>query len=142
MIRRPALALIAVAGALIGPMGAAQAAPAKAPTGAKAASGSDGDLQCMLVASMLSRQKEPQAQSLSQAMTLYYLGRVDARRPGLNLRQALQSEMQANAGTSAAPVAQRCAAAIQARVNVLNALGGPQGGPPPAAGGPAPPSPQ
>ena len=52
---------------------------------------SDVDLRCMLVASALSQNKEPAAKGLSNIMVFYYLGRLDARSPGVPLGPALQS---------------------------------------------------
>jgi hypothetical protein len=135
--------VIAVAlSALVNQASAAPAAP------------NDTDLQCMLVASALGQNKQPGAQSLSSIMAFYYLGRLDARTPGVALGPALRAEVQKTAPQALQVQAQKCVATMKARAGALQALNGLQPtqtpGPGPSGNAPsvmptdpaAPPAPQ
>ena len=109
---------------------------------------SDVDLRCMLVASALSQNKEPAAKGLSNIMVFYYLGRLDARSPGVPLGPALQAEVQKTPPQEMQVQAQKCIATMKDRAGALQALSGPrpaQPGQSPSAmptGPAAPPAPQ
>jgi len=119
MIRRTAFAFVTAAALLAGP--------------AAAQSASDADLRCMLVASRLSQSTDAQTKNISSLMVFYYLGRLDARRPGLNLGAALQAEARTIVPTEMNPVVQKCVSTLEARGKVLEALGKPPAGAAPAA---------
>jgi hypothetical protein len=113
---------------------------AQAASAAPAAGPSDSDLKCMLVASAISQNPDPKARAIANPMVFYYLGRLDARTPGLALGPALQGEARKSQAAEMNVVAQKCVATVTARARALQALGGKPANPPPAAPASPPPA--
>lgn len=120
---------IVIAAALSALVNQASAAPAAA---------NRTDLQCMLVASALGKNKEPEARGLSNIMVFYYLGRLDARTPGVDLGPALRAEVQKTPPQELQIQAQKCVETMKARAGALQALGGPRPTQAPGSSGNAP----
>jgi hypothetical protein len=126
MIRRTALALVAIAGAFAG--GAAQAQNT-----------TDADLKCMVVAGALNHSTDPQTRTASSLMVFYFLGRLDARDANMDIATALKGQMQAMKATDLQAEAKRCGDIMTGRSQALQAVSAKlaASAPPPAGGAPA-----
>jgi hypothetical protein len=132
MIWRWALPFTIVA-ALSAPAVAAKPPPAKA--------GGDPDLKCMLVASRLSQNPDPKARTISGLMVFYYFGRLDVRKPGIDLRKALEAQALTVTPAELQAEARRCVTTVSARGQVLQTMSNRPAPPADAKGSVAPATP-
>ena len=116
---------IALAGALL-----ATASAASAQTAA--------DAQCIVVSNVFAGQaKDPQAQKMAEASLYFYLGRISSQITSAQLKALLDAQMKTLTKENAGAAMDKCTAAIQAKITMLQSLGGP----PKAATTPAKPVP-
>jgi hypothetical protein len=101
------------------------------------AAGGDPDLKCLLVASALSQNPDPKARTISGLMVFYYMGHLDARKPGINLRAALEAQAHAVTPPQLQAEAKRCVTTVSARGQLLQSMSKPPAQPP-GATAPAP----
>jgi hypothetical protein len=109
MSRRTALAFVALAVALAG-------------TAAHAQSTLDSDIKCMVVGGALNQSQDPKARTVSTLMIFYFLGRIDARDPNLDLTTALKTRMQALKPADLQVEARRCSDQMNTRSQALQAV--------------------
>jgi hypothetical protein len=131
MVRRNTLALITLAGALVA--GAAQAQNTN-----------DADLKCMVVAGALNHSEDAGTRTASSLMVYYFLGRLDARSPSMDIASALKTQMQTMKSTDLQGEAKRCGDIMTARSQALQSVSAKlnaEAHPPGAAGSPAPAAP-
>jgi hypothetical protein len=103
----------------------AATAPAAAP---------NQDVRCFMIGTALLKSNDPAAKAAAPVLMLYYLGRIDALTPKLDLVQAIKDQ---TPGVTAdlANTAKACGDAFNARTKTLSQMGGPTPG---AAESPAP----
>ena len=90
------------------------------------------DAQCIVVSNAFAAQaKEEQAKKIAEASVYFYLGRIGNSMTGPQLKALLDAQSKTLTQANAGPTMEKCAAAIQAKVNLLRSLA------PPAAAKPA-----
>ncbi len=89
------------------------------------------DTRCAMVGMMLTNAEgaTPQQQQVGAMMTVYYVGRMHGRSPGIDLNAAFNAQAQSMTGQSAQADGQRCSAEFST-VGAL--LAGPGQSPPPS----------
>ena len=103
---------IALATALLGAGGAA---------GAQTAS----DAQCIVLSNAFAAQaKDEHAKKVAEAAVFFYLGRVSNSMTAAQLKALLDAQMKTLNGQNAPAIMNQCAAAIQAKVTMLESIGG------------------
>jgi hypothetical protein len=121
MMRR--LFTTAMAAGLLFATGAA-AAPAAQVAGPAAAPVADQpDLKCLIIAMAAIESGRADAQQPGVLGAIYYLGRLDARTPGLDLRSAIAAEEATLKPETMGAEAARCAAELKSRSAAIRALG-------------------
>ena len=130
----PTPLLAALLAAAVSPAAAAPA-PAKAPSAAApAATGVTGDVRCLLTMYALGQDKQRQQAALIGAY--FFIGRISARAPGLDVPAAVKAEEAKLSGQSLNEEAKRCGPLVEGGMRTLQmSFGGPRPAPGP---GPAP----
>ncbi len=96
-----------------------------------------GDVQCLLTMYALSQDKQRQQAAVLGAY--FFLGRISARSPGINLPAAVKAEAAKMQGKSLTEEAKRCGPMVEGGMRALQAsFGGPRPAPSGAAPGTAP----
>jgi hypothetical protein len=102
------------------------AATALLATGSAATAQSASDLQCIVVSNAYAAQaKEPRAQKVAQASVYFYLGRIANSMTAAQLKAGLEAQAKTLTDASAPGIMNNCAAAIQAKVTMLESLAAP-----------------
>lgn len=109
MSRRTALAFVALAVSLAGSVAHAQTTL-------------DSDIKCMVVGGALNQSQDPKARTVSTLMIFYFLGRIDARDPNLDLATALKTRMQTLKPADLQVEARRCSDQMNTRSQALQAV--------------------
>lgn len=118
-------------------LSAGLALPAAAATALKTApapaTGVSADVRCLLTMAALGQDKQRQQAALIGAY--FFIGRISAKAPGLDLPAAVKVEAAKLKGQSLNEEAKRCGPMVEGGMRSLQAsFGGPR--PPPPAGGP------
>ena len=104
---------IALAGALLATGGAASAQTAS-------------DAQCIVVANAYAGQAtDANAKKIAEAAVYFYLGRISNQTTTAQLKTLLEAQTKTLTQANAGPTMGKCAAAIQAKVEMLKSLSGP-----------------
>ena len=89
---------------------------------ARAQSTLDSDIKCMVVGGALNQSQDPKARTVSTLMIFYFLGRIDARDPNLDLASALKTRMQSLKPADLQVEARRCSDQMNTRSQALQAV--------------------
>jgi hypothetical protein len=111
-------------------------------TGGAAAAQTASDAQCILLGNIFAGQaKEPNAKKMAEASVYFYLGRIGNQMTSAQLKAMLDAQSQTITQANAGPAMGKCAAAVQAKVEMLQSMKGPAKPAPakPAPGKPAQP---
>jgi hypothetical protein len=101
---------IAIAAALLATSGAAAAQTAS-------------DAQCLVVSNAFATQaKDPKQKGIAEASVYFYLGRIGSQMTAPQLKTLLEAQSKTLTQANAGPTMNKCAAAIQAKVNMLESL--------------------
>ncbi|MFL5295970.1 MAG: hypothetical protein ACJ798_06265 [Phenylobacterium sp.] len=113
------------------------AAPVAAPAAPPAANPTSADVRCLIAMAVLGQDK--QRQQLAQVGAIFYMGRLSARAPGLNVPAAVHAEELKLQGFSIQPELARCGPLVQSGIKSLQtSFAPPPGATPPAGATPAP----
>jgi len=108
-------------------------------TGGAATAQTATDAQCIILGNAFASQaKDAKAQKVAEAAVYFYLGRIGSSMTAPQLKALLDAQAKTLTNENAGPTMQKCAAAIQAKVDMLETAGGQ---PKPAAATPAKPAP-
>ncbi|QIK96912.1 hypothetical protein G7076_11195 [Sphingomonas sp. HDW15A] len=89
-------------------------------TGAAATAQSPSDVQCIVVSNAYAGQaKDANAQKIAEAAIFFYLGRVGNTMTSAQLKAMLDAQTKTLNQQNAGPTMQKCAAAVQAKVELL-----------------------
>jgi hypothetical protein len=92
-------------------------------TGTAASAQSATDAQCIVVSNAFAAQaKDPKAQKIAEATIYFYLGRIANTMTGPQLRALLETQGKTLNQQNAGPTMEKCAAAVQAKVSLLESL--------------------
>jgi hypothetical protein len=95
------------------------------------------DAQCIVVSNAFASQaKDAKAQKIAEAAVYFYLGRIGTQMTSAQLKTLLEAQSKTLTQANAGPTMQKCAAAIQTKVDLL------QSAAPPAKPAPAKAQPQ
>ena len=95
-------------------------------TGQAAAAQTASDAQCIILSNAYAGQaKDAKAKEIAEAAVYFYLGRVGNQTTAAQLKALLDGQSKTITQTNAGPAMQKCAAAIQVKVDMLKALAGP-----------------
>lgn len=90
------------------------------------------DAQCIVVSNAFAAQaKDPKQQQIAEASVYFYLGRIGSQMTAAQLKTLLDAQAKTLTQANAGPTMSKCAAAIQAKVEMLESIGKPAK--PPAA---------
>ena len=102
-------------------------------TGGAASAQTASDAQCIVVSNAYAGQaKNPEAQKVAEAAVYFYLGRISNSMTAAQLKALLDSQIKTLTQANAGPTMQKCAATIQAKVDMLKSIGAPAAKPAPA----------
>lgn len=94
-------------------------------TGGAAAAQTASDAQCIVVSNAFAAQaKDPKAQKIAEASMYFYLGRISNTMTAPQLKALLDAQTKTLNQQNAGPTMTKCAAAIQAKVDMLETAGG------------------
>lgn len=89
-----------------------------------AAQGGIDDVQCLFAANVFSQtEKDPAKRDVARIATFFYMGRVDARLSGAELKTALAAQAKAVTNQSVGPIMTTCVKSMQGRMAAMQALG-------------------
>jgi hypothetical protein len=104
---------VALATALLGTAGAAAAQTAS-------------DAQCLVVSNAYASQaKDEKAKKIAEASVYFYLGRISNQMTSAQLKALLEAQARTLTQANAGPTMGKCAAALQAKVDLLKSLAAP-----------------
>lgn len=104
---------IAIAAALLVTSGAASAQTAS-------------DAQCLVVSNAFASQaKDPKQKGIAEASVYFYLGRIGSQMTAPQLKALLDAQSKTLTQANAGPTMNKCATAIQAKVDLLQSLAPP-----------------
>lgn len=105
-------------------------------TAGAAAAQTASDAQCILVSNAYASQaKEANAKKVAEASIYFYLGRIGNQMTAAQLKALLETQSKTLTQANAGPTMNKCAGAVQAKIEMLQSLA-----PKPAAAKPAQPS--
>lgn len=88
-----------------------------------AAAQTANDGQCILVSNAFAGQaKDENAKKIAEAAVYFYLGRIGNQTTAAQLKALLDAQAKTLTQANAGPTMQKCAAAIQAKVDMLQSL--------------------
>ena len=88
--------------------------------GGAAAAQTASDVQCLVVSNAYAAQaKDANAQKIAEASVYFYLGRIGSSMTSAQLKTQLDAQTKTLNQQNAGPTMQKCAAAIQAKVDLL-----------------------
>jgi hypothetical protein len=105
------------------PVAAALAACVVAAGAQAADEGVTSDLRCMAVGLAMSGNANPQIKNAGSLASLYYLGRLDARTPSIDLEAGLKQELMRMSPQDLQAEAVRCGQQLQARGKAVTEIG-------------------
>ena len=89
-------------------------------TGGAASAQSTSDAQCLVVSNAYASQaKDANAQKIAEASVYFYLGRISNSMTAPQLKALLDAQVKTLNQQNAGPTMQKCAAAVQAKVELL-----------------------
>ena len=92
-------------------------------TGGAAAAQTASDAQCILVSNIFAGQaKDENAKKIAEASLYFYLGRIGNQMTAAQLKALLEAQTKTLTQANVGPTMNKCAAAIQAKVNLLQSL--------------------
>ena len=95
-------------------------------TGGAAAAQTASDAQCIVVSNAFAGQaKDEAARKIAEASVYFYLGRISNQTTTAQLKTLLDAQTKTLTQANAGPTMGKCAAAIQAKVDMLKSLSGP-----------------
>lgn len=101
-------------------------------TGGAASAQTASDAQCIVLSNAFAGQaKDAQAKEIAEASLYFYLGRIGNQTTAAQLKAVLDAQAKAITQATAGPAMSKCAAAIQAKVDMLKSLGEPAKAAPP-----------
>lgn len=104
-------------------------------TAGAAAAQTAGDVQCILVSNAYAGQaKDADAKQIAEASIFFYLGRISNQMTAAQLKALLDAQSKTLTQANAGPTMNKCAAGVQAKVEMLQSLA-----PKPASAKPAQP---
>ena len=81
------------------------------------------DIRCLIAASSLTMSDDPEIKQAGGGGTLYYLGRLDGRSPGLDIEKAVAAEADLMKEADRGPLLKKCGETIMRRGDYLVAVG-------------------
>src|SRR4029078_10906927 len=94
-------------------------------TGGVASAQTATDAQCIILGNAFASQaKDAKAQKVAEAAVYFYLGRIGVSMTATQLKALLDAQAKTLTNENAGPTMQKCAAAIQAKVDMLETAGG------------------
>ncbi|MCL6683760.1 hypothetical protein [Sphingomonas alba] len=94
-------------------------------TGGAATAQTATDAQCIILGNAFAAQaKDPKGQKIAEAAVYFYLGRISNSMTAPQLKALLDAQTKTLNNENAGPTMQKCAAAIQAKVDMLETAGG------------------
>ena len=91
-------------------------------TGAAASAQTASDAQCIVVANAYASQaKDANAQKIAEASVFFYLGRISNSMTAAQMKALLDAQSKTLNQQNAGPTMQKCAAAVQAKVEMVQA---------------------
>jgi uncharacterized protein (DUF885 family) len=95
-------------------------------TGGTAAAQTAGDAQCIVLSNAFAGQaKDAKAKEVAEASLYFYLGRIGNSMTAAQLETLLDAQAKTITQASAGPAMTKCAAAIQAKVDMLKTISAP-----------------
>ena len=95
-------------------------------SGGAAAAQTASDAQCIVVSNVFAAQaKDPKAQKIAEASLYFYLGRIGSQMTSAQLKTLLEAQAKMLTSQNAGSTMEKCAAAIQAKVTMLQSMAGP-----------------
>ena len=95
-------------------------------TGGAATAQTASDAQCIVVSNAFAGQaKEEKAKKIAEASVYFYLGRIGNSMSAAQLKALLDAQVKTLTQQNAPGIMNKCAAAIQAKVQMLESIGGP-----------------
>ena len=95
-------------------------------TGGAAAAQTASDAQCIVLSNAFASQaKDEKAKKIAEASLYFYLGRIGNQTTSAQLKALLDAQTKTLTQATAGPAMSKCAAAIQAKVEMLQGLAGP-----------------
>lgn len=92
-------------------------------SGAGASAQSATDAQCIVLSNAFAAQaKDPKAQKIAEATIYFYLGRIANTMTAPQLKTLLETQGKTLNQQNAGPTMEKCAAAVQAKVSLLESL--------------------
>ncbi len=92
-------------------------------TGGAAAAQTAGDAQCIVVSNVFASQaKDENAKKIAEASLYFYLGRIGNQMTAAQLKALLDAQAKTLTQANAGPTMNKCAAAIQAKVEMLQSM--------------------
>ena len=92
-------------------------------TGGAAAAQTASDAQCIVVSNVFAGQaKDANAKKIAEASVYFYLGRISNQMTAAQLKTLLDAQAKTLTQANAGPTMGKCAAAIQAKVEMLKSL--------------------
>ena len=89
------------------------------------AQSSQNDVRCFLVSNIFAKAaKDPKARKLAEAGVYFYLGRIDGRVSGTQLKRTVREQSKALSAANASAVMAGCARFMQASAKSVRSLGG------------------
>ena len=93
-------------------------------TATAAAAQTASDAQCIVVSNAFAAQaKDPKQQKIAEASIYFYLGRIGNQMTAAQLKTLLDAQAKTLTQANAGPTMNKCAAAIQAKVEMLEGIG-------------------
>ena len=81
------------------------------------------DAQCIVVSNVFAGQaKDPQQKKVAELSVYFYLGRVGSQMATAQLKTLLDAQAKTLTQQNAGPIMNKCAAAIQGKVDMLKAM--------------------
>lgn len=81
------------------------------------------DLRCLIAAAAMAQQAAAAQKGTFTAVAVYYLGKLDGRRPGLDLEARVTEEVKAMAPQDYGPELARCGGEVRERGAAVTAMG-------------------
>ena len=81
------------------------------------------DVRCLIAYMQISSSSDPKLQTAGMIGTMYWLGRLDGRAPGINLESQIISEMKTMVGDRFRAEARRCGEILVAKGKVTTDMG-------------------
>jgi hypothetical protein len=92
--------------------------------GGAAAQGPTQDVQCLFASNVFAQtEKEPAKRDIARMANFFYMGRVDARLSGAELKAAVAAQSKAITAESVGPIMTNCVKSMQGKLAAMQVIG-------------------